>query len=234
MALKPIKEDVVDRVTCLIIGEAGIGKTSLLRSLPEGEKACTLNGEGGLLSVRDLVKNKTVEGFNISSIPELEEALMLLGTNAEMKERYQWVFIDSLTEIADRCETEYKQRYPNKEDTYKMWGEYSDKMTVLVKAFRDLHPYNVVFTCLPTWDKDDNNKRFLAPNVAGRGLKELLPSFFDEVFYMINVQGEDGAMYRSFQTFRTAQIPAKDRSGALEAYELPNLGTIRAKILADA
>lgn len=234
MALKPISADVVDRITCLVIGDYGIGKTSLLRTLPEGERACTLNGEGGLLAVRDLVKKKMVEGFNISSIPELEDALMLLGTNAEMKQRYQWVFIDSLTEIADRCETEYKGRYPNKEDTFKMWGEYSDKMTLLVKAFRDLHPYNVVFTCLPTVDKDENNRRYIAPNMAGKGLKELLPSFFDEVFYMVDVQGEGGQTNRVFQTFRTSQIPGKDRSGALQPYEPPDLGVIRSKILADA
>lgn len=245
MPLKPITDSSADRICCLVIAKYGIGKTSLIRGIfgqqfingewtpPQdtGERVCVLSAESGLLAVRDLVKAGLIEGYEIASLAEFKEAYQLLRSSAEMKERYNWIFIDSLTEIAARCEEVMKEKYPDSSKTFKMWDDYTSTMISTVKGFRDMPIYNVVFTCLETEDKDEVNRRFFAPAVAGKGLKEKLPSFFDEVFYMKAIQDDAGAMQRVLYTQPFNEYPAKDRSGKLAPVEMANLLTIKRKIL---
>lgn len=229
----------------LVIGPAGIGKTSLLRSIlgqcydpetgwtqcqePAG-KVLTLSAESGLLCVRDLIANGMIEGFEISSFADMREAYTALQ-NPEFRERYSWVFIDSLTEIAARCVESAKQKFPGGGDSFKLWGEYNDSMTALIKSFRDMQEYNVVFTCLETISQDQNNVRYKAPMISGSALKERLTSFFDEVLYMERETDDDGTETVVFKTRETGV--AKDRSGKLNAIEPANLLTIRNKIIGD-
>lgn len=231
MALKPITMDSVDRFTCLVVGNAGVGKTSLLRTI-ENEPAIVLSAEGGLLCVRDLVQSGQVQGFEIGSFAEMKEALEYLQTD-EAKNTFKWVFIDSLTEISARCVEAMKAKYPSSSDSFKMWGDYSDLLTTLIKAFRDLKPYNVVFTCLPQTDKDEMNRRYIAPAIAGSQLKERLTSYFDEAFYMDILTTDEGEEYRVFYTQPVNRFPAKDRSGKLEEIEEPHLTKIKNKIMED-
>lgn len=231
MTLRPITIDTADRFVGIVIGQAGIGKTSLLRTIPADERACVLSAEAGLLCVRDMVVAKRVEGFEISSFAEMAEAYQLLATNADAKSRYKWVFIDSLTEISARCVEAMVAKYPNKADSMKLWGEYNDKMTQLIKGFRDLSGYNVVFTCLEGIEKDDMNRRFSAPMISGSSLKDRLPSYFDEVLYMTSLKTGEGQEQRVFVTQPYERFQGKDRSGKLNVTEAPNLGAIKAKIM---
>ena len=243
--MKKITAQTASRICALVIGPAGIGKTSLLRSIagqkfdpatgtweqayePAG-RVCTLSAESGLLCVRDLVTSGQVEGYEIESYKDMADILAQLGRQ-EFQERYQWIFIDSLTEISARCVEYAKSRFPSSSDTFKVWGEYNDAMTALIKAYRDMTQYNVVFTCLETIDKDQNNVRYKAPMVSGSGLKERLTSYFDEVLYMDRLIDENGAARIVFKT-REMGV-AKDRSGRLAAIEEPSLLEIRNKILA--
>lgn len=193
------------------------------------EKVLTLSAESGLLCVRDLVEQKMLEGYEIGSLQDLREAQIMLMT-PEFRDRYGWVFIDSLTEISSRCVEAMRIRYPSGSDTYKMWGEYNDAMTLLIKAFRDMSDYNVVFTCLESVDIDENKRRFLAPAISGSQLKERLTSYFDEVFHMTETASEDGFVWRVFHTAHPVGL-AKDRSGRLSPVESPNLLHIKNKIL---
>lgn len=243
MALRKISPEKTNRICALVVGPAGIGKTSLLRTIlgqtfgPNGweqiaepaGRVCTLSAESGLLCVRDLVESGHVEGFEIGTFGELREAQACF-LQPEFQERYQWIFIDSLTEISARCVENVKQKFPSASDSFKMWGEYNDVMTQAIKAFRDLTSYNVIFTCLETVDKDQNNVRYKAPSISGSGLKERLTSYFDEVFYMERLIDETGNSSLVFRTREPVGV-AKDRSGKLAAVEDANLLTIRNKIL---
>ena len=247
MALKPITEESADRICCLVIAKYGLGKTSLIRTVlgqqfvdgkwqqvtqPE-EKACVLSAESGLLSVRDLLKAGMIEGYEIGSLADFKAAYELLLSTPEMQERYGWVFIDSLSEVSDRCDQAMKEKYPDASKNFKRWDDYTDSMITTVKGFRDLTAYNVVFTCLETIDKDQDNRRYVAPAVAGNKLKERLPSFFDEVFYLKIEKDDAGTDHRVFYTQPINEYPAKDRSGRLAPIEIPNLLTIKNKILTD-
>lgn len=247
MALKAITPQSANRMAVLVIGPAGIGKTSLLRTVCgqyydtatgqwhtyegiEPEKVCVLSAESGLLCVRDLVQAGTVEGFEIGSLQEFQEAQRMCVSEEFKARGYRWIFIDSLTEIASRCAEAMQAKYPGKNDSFKMWGEYNAVMTDIIKAFRDLQDYNVVFTCLEGVDKDEYNARHLVPDISGSGLKNRLTSYFDEVFHMERRKLEDGTMQTIFSTASPTGL-AKDRSGKLAAFEMPNLLGIQHKIM---
>jgi len=223
-----------------------MGKTSLIRTIfgqeylpgsgwtevkTDGDKVCVLAAEPGLLAVKDLVDAGLIEGYEIRSLAEFKEAYQLLLSVQEMKERYSWIFIDSLSEISERCYESMKEKYPSRTDSFKLWGDYTDMMKMLIKGFRDLADYNIVFTALETVDKDENNIRYISPAVAGKDLKEKLPSYFDEVLYMSEIIDENGIQHRVIYTQPSGKYPAKDRSGKLGAIEKPNLLTIKNKIL---
>ena len=229
--LTPITPQSAERITALVIGRPGIGKTSLLRTLPATERACTLSAESGLLCVRDLIQAGQVTGFEIHSLADFEEALAYLRS-PDYQAAYQWVFIDSLTEIASRCLEKYQALHPDRKDSFKLYGDYTDHLTKLIKAFRDLAPYNVVFTCLETVELDEAKRRFIAPDITGKQLKERLPSYFDEVFYYTTQADAQGQPERAFYTQPIFfGLPGKDRSGRLAPVETPNLAAIKAKIL---
>lgn len=244
--LKPITQETANRFAGLIIGQSGIGKTSLLRTImgqtfdvarngwiqeenPIG-RVCVLSAESGLLCVRDLVQAGYVEGFEIGSLSDFREALQVLS-HPDSQAKYQWIFIDSLTEIASRCVEAMKAKYPDKKDSFPMWGEYTDTMTAMIKAFRDMTAYNIVFLSLDSVEKDELNRRFVGPDIAGNGLKQRLPSYFDEVIYLALFRDEQGRPYRAFVCHPTEKFPAKDRSGRLEPIEKPCLRNIFKKII---
>lgn len=243
--LKKITPQSTDRIACLVIGPAGVGKTSLLRTLcGEGyddtgwrkfdkvtpEKVCVLSAEAGLLSVRNLVVSGNVEGYEIGSFEDFQDAqIMCMGQDFK-SQGYRWIFIDSLTEISSRCSESLQKKYPGKSDSFKMWGEYNQLMTDVIKAFRDMTDFNVVFTCLEGREKDGEGIPRLVPDVAGTGVKNRLVSYFDEVLYMQSIRGQDGKSQTWFSTAQPIGM-AKDRSGRLDAYEIPNLLSIQHKIL---
>ena len=243
MALKKISPQSTDRLACLVIGPAGIGKTSLIRTLcgeefngqtwekkSQPEKVCVLSAEAGLLSVRDLVVAGQVEGYEIGSLEDFRDAqLMCMGANFK-QEGYRWIFIDSLTEISSRCSESLQKKYPEKNDSFKLWGEYNQLMTDIIKSFRDMTDFNVVFTCLEAHDKDADGIARLVPDVAGSGVKNRLVSYFDEVLYMQSIRAQDGKPWTWFSTSSPVGV-AKDRSGKLDKFEMPNLLSIQHKIL---
>ena len=251
MALQRITAQSADRICALLIGPAGIGKTSQIRCLLgqdyqngqwvqsgfQPEKVLVLSAESGLLCVRDLVASGQVEGFEIRSLADFQEALRYCLTSDFRQAGYRWVFLDSLTEIAARCAEDLQKKYPSKSDSFKMWGEYSQTMTDIIKTFRDLSGVNVVFTCLLAVEKDDAGRRFPVPDISGSGLKQRLTSYFDEVLVMerlvLNVGNPEAPTMQEVLVFNTRNPVglAKDRSGKLAETEYPSLLAIRNKIL---
>lgn len=241
---KLIEPQSVDRFAALIVGPAGIGKTSLLRTLcgqyytEEGwvnadlprEKVFVLSAESGLLCVRDLVANGTIQGAEISSLADFQFAQRKIISPEFKEQGYKWVFIDSLTEIASRCEEAIKKKYPSSSDSFKMWAEYNQEMTSIIKAFRDMRDYNVIFTCLEAYEKDKDGINRIVPDMSGSHLKNRLTSYFDLVLHMERSRQKDGTLQVMFDTCKQVGL-SKDRSGKLKQEEYPSLINIKNKIL---
>lgn len=221
MELKSTKGLHSSKVKALVYAESGVGKTSLLGTLPEAE-TLIVSAESGLLCLDD----KNIAVVEINKWGDLQEVYKNLTKNPEWA-HFKYVGIDSLTELADMLIStlENSPEFKPSNMALKMWGEYSKRMTSTIKAFRDLDK-SVVFTALPE-DTIDNGAVIKKPFIKGKAVQRMLASYFDEVFYLsIDPATEE----RQVQTQPSEAIQAKDRSGKLTAFEEANLTTIINKI----
>lgn len=229
MKVKSTKAYSDDRLKFLVYSPPGIGKTTLAKTLQE--KTLIVSAEAGLLSLKgtDIDVYDLTEDENGNAVPKEQRVARLFTlykwlAKDEAKKKYKWLFVDSLTEIAQNLVEELLIQFPDPKDGLKMWGEYAIKSRSLVKSFRDLN-YNVVFTALEIEEKDENGRRYLRPDMQGRTGKQL-PAFFDEVLHLeIDNEGK-----RQILTQPKENISAKDRSGALDIYEPADLWTLVTKI----
>lgn len=210
-----------ERMTMLVYGNPGAGKTSLARTLPG--RVLILSAESGLLSLA----GTAMDVIEISSWADVQEAY---GWIAAEPRPYDWIFIDSLTELGQRLVEDMKRRYPDRKDSIVMWGEVADRMRAFIKAFRDMRPYSVVFTALAKIDKDAVGRRFTGVDLNGK-IADQLPAFFDEVFALRILEAEDGTASRWLVTSQHDDWIAKDRSGKLGLFEPPDMAAITAKII---
>ncbi len=224
----------MDKIKMLIYGEAGNGKTSLAKTLVDS--TLIISAEAGLLclagsniDVIDMTLNN--EGVIIPKgkrIERLGEIYAYLITE-ECRTKYKTIFIDSLTEIAQAMIDTLQEEFTERKDSLVLYGENAKRMRSLVKSFRDIPYYNVIFTALATEDKDENNIRFKGVSMVGKISNEIAV-YFDEVFYLAVGQDKDGVTKRILVTEKSEKIVAKDRSGKLGKYEEANLTAIFNKI----
>ena len=221
MELKNTKGLHASKVKALIYAESGMGKTTLLGTLPEAE-TLIVSAESGLLCLND----KNIAVAEINSWHDLQEVYKNLLRNPEWA-HFKYVGIDSLTELSDMLVTtlENSPEFRDPKMALKMWGEFSKRMTSTIKVFRDLDKA-VIFTALAE-DILDSGAVIKKPYIKGKAVQRMLASYFDEVFYLsVNSTTEE----RELQTQPSTAIQAKDRSGKLNNYEEANLTTIINKI----
>lgn len=213
----------------LVFAPPGNGKTFLASTT--GGKTLIISAEAGLLclaghdiDVWDITKNE--KGELLSSPQErlnrLQEAYTYLLNGTD----YKWVYLDSVTEVSQTVVAMLNKQFPDRKDSIVMWGENTKMMTALVKNFRDLPKYHVVFSSLVKVDKDENNKRHTGINASGR-IADDMPAWFDEVFFL----HVDDDKKRWFWTAANDRIACKDRSGKLDPVEPADLKYIAEKIL---
>jgi len=234
MKVTSTKTHSANRLKFLIYGAPGVGKTTLAATL--NEPVLVISAEAGLLSLagHDIdVVDITVDddGNRIKKEHRLNRLLKVLAWLEEpaTREKYKWIFIDSLTEISENLIENLRLVYPDMKDGLKLWGDYAKKARSMVKAFRDIPHYNVVFTALEKEDKDENNRRYVKVDMSGK-IGQQLPAFFDEVFWFHVEQISKTETRRLLLTSPRENVIAKDRSGKLELLEPPNLQAIVDKI----
>lgn len=217
----------------LFYGVSGIGKTSLIKTLPELDKVLVLDTENGLASLQQQgidVAYKPLaysdDNVLLTEAERFEEFKKFIGyiKSPECTSRFNVLFIDSLTEIAQNIHRHMKEKHG---DGFKLWGEYTAAMQDLIKFFRDLDHYTVIFTALEERiDDEDTSSSYYFPSIGGRKVKEAVLPAFDLVARM--VLDKDGQ--RILVCKPTPKTQAKDRIGALDAIEGPNLKTIIEKL----
>jgi hypothetical protein len=199
----------------LVYGNAGAGKTRLCATVPS---ALILSAEAGLLSLRD----QEIDYAIISNMQDLQDAYLHLKKG---EHSYEWVCLDSISEIAEQCLSAEKEK---QKDPRKAYGELADRMFKTLRAFRDL-PMSVYMSAKLSRVEDDGRQVY-GPSLPGRQLEQGISYLFDEVFALQSARNDEGGITRWLLTQSDGAYIAKDRSGALDAEEPAHLGRVAKKI----
>jgi len=206
-------------VKVLVYGQAGAGKTSLVKTLPS---PIVLSAEGGLLSIRDA----DLPYIEISDMDTLKEAYTWLSESDEAK-AYQSVALDSISEIAEVVLNAEKKATKDPRQAY---GAMQEQMADIIRAFRDLPGRHVYMSAKLEKTQDEMGCVLYAPSMPGNKTGQALPYFFDEVLALRVEKDGEGVTQRALMCDTDGLWLAKDRSGKLDMWDAPDLGAIIAKI----
>ena len=212
-----------DSVKILVHGQSGVGKTTLIGTLPN---PVVISAEGGLLALADL----EIPYLNVTNMTELNEAFEWLAGSKEA-DQFQSVAIDSISEIAEVVlNTEKKLT----KDPRQAYGALQEQMTDLIRAFRDLPKKHVYMSAKTEKATDENGRILYSPSMPGNKLGQMLPYFFDEVLALRVERDADGVTHRGLMCDSDGLWTAKDRSGKLSPWEDAELGAIIRKITGES
>lgn len=217
--LKSTSGLVANGVKLLVYGQAGAGKTSLLKTLPN---PIVLSAEGGLLSIQDA----DLPYIEISTMEQLREAYEWLTTTDEGK-AFDSIGLDSISEIAEVC-LNYEKKVTK--DPRMAYGAMQEQMADIIRAFRDLPGKHVYMSAKLEKSTDEMGRMLYAPSMPGNKSGQALPYFFDEVLALRIEKDAEGITQRALMCDSDGMWSAKDRSGKLDAWEAPDLSAIIAKI----
>jgi len=205
-------------VKMLVYGQAGAGKTTLIKTLPH---PVILSAEGGLLPLQDA----DLPYIEIRNVNDLEEAYKWVISDAA--NGFESVALDSISEIAEVILSSEKK---NNKDPRAAYGAMQDKMSEIIRAFRDITNKHVYFTAKCEKAQDETGKILYSPSMPGNKTGQALPYFFDLVMALRVEKGEDGISQRALLCDSDGSWLAKDRSSKLSTWEAPDLGAIISKI----
>ena len=246
MALKIITADErlqQGTVKGQIWGQAGVGKTTLLKTLDPATTLC-LDFEAGLLSVqRDDDFGPAWRGDSVKVENWLEAKAILGGfqTKQPFLDKYKTVFVDSTTIASKQCFA-WCQTQPDafsektgKPDTRGAYGLLGREMVSWVQGWRYLDSVSV-WLVGGLEKKEIDGIQEWRPLVEGAKLASELPYIFDYSLVMSRFKAADGNTYVGLFTNpianpEYASVPVKTRGGNLEAIEQPHLGKLMVKAL---
>lgn len=204
-----------------VYGNAGSGKTTLCATT--GAPTVILSAEAGLLSLR----HTDIPVIEVKTMQDVQDAYQFLLSSPE-GQQFEWVCLDSISEIAEVVLNAEKKATRDPRQAY---GALQETMGEMIRAFRDLPGRNVYFSAKMERIKDEATGGLLfGPSLPGQKLGQSLPYFTDLVFPLRVINDEEGNSVRWLQTQPDHQHIAKDRSGALDAFEAPDLAAIAAKV----
>ena len=240
----------------MIGGKSGIGKTSLLWTL-EAESTLFFDLEAGGLAVEgwkgDTIRPKTwqecrdfavfIGGAN-PALPEDQpysqahyDAVCGEFGDPRDLEKYLTVFIDSITVAGRLCFTWANQQpecfnAQGKPDVRNAYGLHGREMIKWLTHLQHTRDKNVWFVGILDEKTDDYNRVQYSLQIEGAKTGMELPGIVDEVITMAEIPLSEDVTARAFicQTINDFGLPAKDRSGRLDAIEEPHLGKLMAKI----
>jgi hypothetical protein len=242
-------------VKALIVGPAGVGKTSLLRTL-DPALILFVDIEAGDLSVQD-VPVDTIRVHDWATARDL--ACRLGGPNPSFPanafyseahyqavggalpglDRYTTIFVDSLT-AASRLSLSSAEQQPEafsertgKKDTRGAYGLHAREMISWLQHLQHARGKSVIFVAILEKVTDEFNVATWQPQMEGARTGRELPGIVDQIITMQWIDFGDGASTRAFvcTSPNAWGYPAKDRAGRLEQVEEPHLGKLITKLI---
>jgi len=241
-----------------LVGPAGVGKTSQLRTLPS-DTTLFVDLEAGDLSVRDwpgdTVRPRTWPEFrdlvvflagpmptasadHAFSQAHFEHVCTKFGDPAQLA-KYNTYFVDSLTVLSRLCfawcktQPQAFSEKTGKPDNRGAYGQLGQEMITALTHLQHVRDKHVIYVAILEEKTDDFNRRFYQLQLEGSKTALELPGVLDEVVTLAILKADDGTNYRGFVTRADNPFgfPSKDRSGRLDAIEEPHLGKLIAKCL---
>lgn len=243
MIIRSTKDLSSERTSFLVAGESGVGKTSLARTIPLNTIIISMESGLSCLAGTD-IDTIVIDPSHPFKRPDKHEVdpknptyaiteVFLKLVTPEFKKKYQVIFIDSLTEMSQLILADLKKDpvIAASKNGYELWGKYKERMMIIIKMFRDLSPYTVVFTCLTDKEKDGLDY-FDVLNIEGSSVRSSIKAMFDVCLKYEIIEHED-KKFRKLITDTELNPIAKDRTSKLSKYENPDLGAIMRKIKGD-
>jgi len=216
--LKTTRGSTSQGVKILCYGQAGAGKTTLIKTLPS---PVILSAEAGLMSLGDC----DIPFIEIRKPDDLADAFQWATQSAESKQ-FESIALDSISEIAEVVLISEKAKTKDPRQAY---GVMQEHMTSLIRSFRDL-PKHVYFSAKLEKMQDEMGKVLYSPSMPGNKTGQALPYFFDEVLALRCEHDDEGKSYRALLCQPDGIWQAKDRSGKLDQWEAPDLTKLIEKI----
>jgi hypothetical protein len=200
-----------------IFGKSGIGKTSLLWTLPE-KTTLFLDLEAGDLAIEgwggDTLRPRTwkecrdftvfIGGPNPAlrddqpySQKHFEVVCERYGSPDYLAE-YETVFVDSITVAGRLCfqwckgEPQAFSDKTGKPDTRSAYGLHGQEMIAWLTHLQHTRKKNIWFVGILDEKLDDFNRRFYQPQIEGSKAGLELPGIVDQVITMAEIKGEEG------------------------------------------
>jgi len=243
-------------IKAALFGPSGIGKTTLLRTLPE-DKTLFFDLEAGDLAVEgwqgDAIRPRTWDDCRTLAAliggpnPALRDEQPYSRAHfehvnkdglAEQFAGYETIFIDSIT-VAGRLCFQWATGQPEafsdrtgKPDTRGAYGLHGREMLGWLSQLQHARNRNVVFVGILDQKEDDYGRAQFVPQIEGSKVGRELPGIVDQVITYQELQAEEGQKFRALVCTSPNPwgYPAKDRSGRLDQIEKPDLGDLFAKI----
>jgi hypothetical protein len=185
----------VHRHKTLLYAHHGYGKTYQFRHYREMYgPGLIISGESGLSSISDcdidFLPFSSWDGEHdpakgVYSFVGIVSMLRGIDLRAE---GINWIGIDSLTEMSERCLGHYQKVSDDaaratgkKPDGFAVWGDYERAMIGYLKWVRDL-PVHVLVTALAMEEEDDNGSLHYWPLLKMKKVAKHVPALFDHVF----------------------------------------------------
>ena len=211
-----------------IFGKSGIGKTSLLWTLP-AEKTLFFDLEAGDLAIEgwqgDTIRPRTwqdcrdIAAFIGGPNPALRDEQPYSqahydavtakygdanNPNNSALDKYDTIFIDSITVAGRLCFNWCKGKpqafsdKTGKPDTRGAYGLHGQEMIAWLTHLQHTRGKNIWFVGILDEKIDDFNRRFFQPQIEGSKTALELPGIVDQVITMTEMTSPEGKSFRAF------------------------------------
>lgn len=220
--IRSTKDYAEKGINILVYSQPGMGKTTMAATT--GGTPLILSVESGLLSIAD----HGLDYITITSFDDLIQIFEALQVRDAEFEKYDWVILDSVTEIGEVCLREEQVNHKHGLEAYQA---LATRMFGLLRAFRDLDRHIYMSAKEEVREVDEMTKHF--PMMPGNKLRQGVAYDFDFVAHMRNVRDSKTKKLERMLVFekdiRHPQL--KERSaGKLDPFEPPNLANLLAKL----